>query len=152
MSRPHILAAVRPGSRASVDAALGRTYAITHATSLSDADHHLRGSAEFSLILCSVHFDGSRVLDLLQSIASNPTAAPVPVLCVRAERGVLPEEAYGALSFACSALGARYLDMTHWIDVEGKDGARSIFQGIVASMIRHSGRRTDSSDDDDMES
>jgi CheY-like chemotaxis protein len=148
MNRPRILAAVRPGSLQLVDAALGRDYAVTHATSLTEAAMHLSGSADFSLILCSVHFDGSRVLDLLQSIASNPKAAPVPVLCVRAERGVLQEAAYGALSFACSALGARYLDVTHWIDAEGRDAARRMFEGVVASMIRHSGRRTDINDDE----
>lgn len=35
--------------------------------------------------------------------------------------------------------GARFLDLTHWMDAEGGgDAARHMFQGVVASMIRHS--------------
>jgi hypothetical protein len=115
---------------------------MSSASSCSVASSNsVRAGADFSLILCGVHFDDIRVLELLQSIASNRKDRPVPVLCVRAARGVVREDAYGALSLACSELGGRYLDMTHWIDAEGKDSARHMFQVIVATMIRDSGRR-----------
>jgi CheY-like chemotaxis protein len=138
MEKLQVLAAVMPDTRAVVDAALGRICDVIYAANPSDAVTQFGTLTGFALIICCVHFGPDQVLSLVQRIASNPTKPPVPILCLRAYHGVLPEEAFRAVNDACAAFNARYLDMTHWVDAEGYDAALRRVRDVVASMVRYS--------------
>jgi hypothetical protein len=135
MGAPRILAAVGPRTTALVGDAIRRQGEVVVAETLEQAlrliDEH-----PFSLIVSSVDFDESRMLELLAYCGRRPGAERTPFLCVRTIPGLLAEHTYADIRKTASFFGARYLDLTHWIDSQGLQGAVNNFEGVVASLLR----------------
>jgi hypothetical protein len=135
MGAPQILAAVGPRTMELASDAIRRQGEVVVAEGL---DHALRlfGEHQFSLVISSVDFDESRMLDLLSHCSRLPSHERTPFLCVRTIPGLLPEHTYADIRKTVSFFGARYVDLTHWIDSEGLQGAVNNFEGVVASLLR----------------
>jgi hypothetical protein len=135
MSAPQILAAVGPRTTELAGDAIRRHGDVLVAETLDDALRMI-GENRFSLIISSVDFDESRMLDLLAHCGHLPIAERPPFLCVRSIAGHLPEHTYADIRKTASFLGARYIDLTHWIDSKGLQGAVNDFEGVVATLLR----------------
>ena len=87
-------------------------------STLTDARAALKGDS-FDMIMIGVHFDESRMFELLQQVRADGRYARVPVVCFRgipaasAEDSLAPEP----IEAACKAMGASaFLDMTAFSD------------------------------------
>ena len=58
------------------------------------------------LILCTIAFDESQMMDFLQAAKRTTSTADIPFLCARVERGVLRENLVATMRAACIAAGA----------------------------------------------
>jgi hypothetical protein len=128
MTKQRILCAVLDQSFIAKEVALEATYAVTYVTTLAEACAVLAHDS-FDLLVCGVHFDNCQ---------SDPRHAAMPFVCVRAFRGRLPESTYGQIRKAASLLGAVYVDLTHWIDADGRESALRDFKGLIATLLRQS--------------
>jgi CheY-like chemotaxis protein len=57
------------------------------------------------LVLCGIHFDDSRMFDLLRYVKADPTMRGVPFLCFRDRASELAPTLFESLDIACRALG-----------------------------------------------
>jgi hypothetical protein len=137
MTKQRILCAVLDQSFIAKEVALEATYAVTYVTTLAEACAVLAHDS-FDLLVCGVHFDNCQMPLLLHHCKSDPRHAAMPFVCVRAFRGRLPESTYGQIRKAASLLGAVYVDLTHWIDADGRESALRDFKGLIATLLRQS--------------
>ena len=114
---------------------LGKRYHLHKPNSVAQARAILDYSC-VDLILCSVLFDDSRLLDLLQYCKSSSSLALIPFVGMRVKRGRLPIDSFRDLMMASSALGASaFVDLEQWEKTMGKDGACVQLQQLVESLL-----------------
>lgn len=135
MGAARILAAVGPGATKLAGDAIRRHGDLCQAENLDDAIR-LISQHRFSLVISSVDFDESRMIDLLAHCGRLPRDERMPFLCVRTMPGLLPEHTYADIRKTANFFGARYIDLTHWIDSQGLEGAINDFEGLIASLLR----------------
>jgi hypothetical protein len=82
----------------------GRDFELVHARSIEQALPVLRH--RLAAIVCGLHFDGSRMFDLLRAIRSQPIARDVPVVCYRDLESDLGAAAIEGLEIATAVMGA----------------------------------------------
>jgi DNA-binding response OmpR family regulator len=95
---------------------------------LGEAQRALEREA-FGLVLIGVHFDDSRMFDLLRcSQASGP-----PVVCMRSHRFASPAITIEGLEIAAKALGCHvFLDLTWYADdATGNDAVRRLLEALL---------------------
>jgi len=98
---------------------------------LADAQRAL-ARERFDLVIVAVHFDESRMFDLLRHLqASNYKG---PVACVRSQHFVSPAITIEGLEIAAKALGATlFLDLTWYADsAQGNAAVRSLIDAILS--------------------
>ena len=78
---PRILVADVPRGVETIRTIAGALATVTGAHSLTEALKHLKSGPE--LVICGVHFDESRMFDLLRIAKVEPTLQAVPFLCFR---------------------------------------------------------------------
>lgn len=129
-----LLASVRQAYRRLSSALTG--FELNFAATLQDAQTLLEGEP-FDMVMIGVHFDESRMFDLLQHVRTDPRYVRVPVVCFR---GILVADIQGtlaltAIELACKALGAHcFFDLLAFPnDASGNAGIRSIVDGMLAS-------------------
>jgi hypothetical protein len=137
MTKARLLCAVLPDSVIGKDVALESTYAVTYVTTLAEAYAALAHDS-FDLLVCGVHFDDCQMPLLLHHCKSDPRHVAMPFVSVRAYPGRLPESTYRQIRKAASLLGAVYVDLTHWIEADGREAAILDFRGVIASLLRRS--------------
>jgi CheY-like chemotaxis protein len=100
-----ILIAASPKPRETIERALAG-HDLACVATMSKAERILRNET-FDLIICTVLFDESRMLDLLRFAKSRPQSRAIPFACVRARTQVLANAiAVEAVDIASRALGA----------------------------------------------
>jgi hypothetical protein len=75
----------------------------------------------YHLVMIGIHFDESRMFDLLRQLKASDEYAPVPVVCYRATLGAETQTklTMQAVEIACGALGAAgFLDLLEFSDDE----------------------------------
>jgi DNA-binding transcriptional regulator YdaS (Cro superfamily) len=101
-------------------------------TRLAEAVHALKRE-KFGMIVIGVHFDESRMLELLQHVRISRREAAVPVVCVLGMQADLSPVAVQALDRAAKALMANaFLDLREFADDEGGDRR---FRRIIDHLI-----------------
>jgi hypothetical protein len=89
---------------------LGTRHELTAVHVMSDALKSLQNEA-FELVLIGVHFDESRMFELLRRVTTIPKNASTPVICFNARDTDLVRKMYLSINGVCKALGAwMYLD------------------------------------------
>jgi hypothetical protein len=77
---------------------------LVHARSLEQAVAAL--DRRLVAVLCGLHFDGSRMFDLLRAISSRPFRLNIPVICYRDLESDLGAAVIEGLEIATAAMGA----------------------------------------------
>ena len=85
----------------------------------------------FDLVVVTVHFDESRMFDLLRYLQSSGHRRPV--VCVRSHQFDSPTITIEGLEIAAKALGATlFLDLTWYADTaEGNAAVRSLLEALL---------------------
>jgi DNA-binding NtrC family response regulator len=106
---PKVLAANTPAGYSIIEAAFAGKAELIHVKTVEEAAGRLVSGVD--LVLCGMHFDDSRMFDLLRE--ANRIAPNVPVVCCRLSGSVLTQAALEAMVSASAQLGARdFLDRT----------------------------------------
>jgi hypothetical protein len=65
-----------------------------------------RDAASIDLVICTVAFDESRMIEFLQAVKRRPAISSIPFLCSRILRSVLSESLISRVGTTCTDLGA----------------------------------------------
>jgi DNA-binding response OmpR family regulator len=80
-------------------------------------------AARYDAVAIGVHFDDSRMFDLVRAIRSDEARARLPILCVRGSAGVTAV-ASRTLAMTLKALAADdFVDLVHYADEAAGDAA-----------------------------
>lgn len=106
-NRPRILIAAAAGLSVLKD--LFETHAeIIYASTLPEAARKL-DEEKFELIVCTIHFDDSRMFDLLRYVRAM--SSPVPCVCTRVLDTTLRGSLLTAMTIAVDTAGATFIDL-----------------------------------------
>lgn len=133
--RKRVLAADAPDGIATLRNILEPTAELVAATAMRDALELLKGKID--LMVCGIHFESSRMFDLLRLAKADPLARAKPILCYRDLSSELPPTILQSLTIACTALGAvGFVDLYSLKQEVGTINADMRFLAIV---LRHLG-------------
>ncbi len=110
MRKKKVLVASTPNGRNIAQRALAGKYDLKFVSTIEEARRVLAGSevngegSLFDLVVCGVHFDDSRMFELLQHIRTVDHYEELPFLVITAQQSVLPIE--GAVKKGAELLGA----------------------------------------------
>jgi hypothetical protein len=105
--RHRILIASQPEAWAVVKRMLGEVVDAVPVHTLVNAFQVLeREAAGIDLIVCTIAFDESRMIEFLQAVKRKPTMSNVPFLCARVLASVLSDELVGRVGIVCKDFGA----------------------------------------------
>ena len=122
-----ILVADRPESDRRLAAILAG-YELVLVRTLAEARRALRG-ASFDLVLVGVHFDESRMFDLMRELAEG-----TKIVCVRSQHFQSHAISLEGLEIAAKALGcALFLDLTWYADdATGNGAVRKLLDALLS--------------------
>jgi hypothetical protein len=113
--RHRILIASQPAAWAEIEPMLAGVadliwvHTIAHALQVLERD-----AASIDLVICTVAFDDSRMIEFLQDVKQRPAMAGIPFLCARILHSVLSDQLIGRVGASCRDCGA-----VDFIDVGG---------------------------------
>lgn len=100
---PRVLLADVAEDFPTIERILGPDVAVVRAERLDDALGAMTSGLD--LVLCGIHFDDSRMFDLLRYAKADPVLRGVPFLCFRDRASELAPTLFEGLDIACRALG-----------------------------------------------
>lgn len=103
-------------------------YEVVAVQTLAEAQRAL-ARGRFDMVIIAVHFDESRMFDLLRYVQGQGTQA----VCVRSQQFVSPAISIEGLEIAAKALGARlFLDLTWYAETpQGNAAVRSLLDALL---------------------
>jgi CheY-like chemotaxis protein len=106
MKRTHrVLIAAQPHAAQLLHAMLQDVGNLIAVHTTADAFRMLE-HRQFDLIVSTIAFDDSRMLEFLVSVKGTPSIARIPFLCSRVVAGALRDSLVGSMGDACKACGA----------------------------------------------
>ena len=107
-------------------------YELVFVRTLSEAEREL-AHQQFALILIGVHFDDSRMFDLLRHLQSSGTRPGCAVVCMRSQQFVSHAITIEGLEIATKALGCNlFLDLTWYADdAIGNAAVRALLEALL---------------------
>jgi hypothetical protein len=109
-----ILIAATPDDVDAMKRILGTRHELTAVYFMSEALKGLQNQ-EFELVMIGVHFNESRMFELLRNYFDTPKNANTPVICFSVHDTEMMRKMYLSINGACKALGAwMYLDPHHY--------------------------------------
>lgn len=128
--RKRVLAADTPEGVNTLRNVLGHTLEIVEAGCFEGALK--QSSSGIDLIICGIHFDESRMYDLLRLVKANPVTRAIPFICFRDMDSALSPPVLESLQIACNALGAvAFIDLFQLKTIHGLQNADARFRDIV---------------------
>jgi hypothetical protein len=95
-----------------------------------------RDAASIDLVICTVAFDDSRMIDFLQAVKRTPAMSSIPFLSMRVLRSVLSDDMIGRVGAICRDCGAvDLLDIGHLAG----EAAQTALNGAV---VKYATRRS----------
>jgi len=104
MVKPQVLAACPDFALPIIERSLGPDVELVVASRLESAQRIVAGNHDLRLVLCGVHFDESRMYDLLRY--TRKASPDLPFICVRALDAEIPRISREAIRIAAESLGA----------------------------------------------
>lgn len=133
--RRRVLAADTPEGIATMRKILEPMLEVVPASSMADALELLEGKVD--LMVCGIHFEDCRMIDLLRLAKADPLSRDKPILCYRDHASELPTTIFQSLSISCKALGAADFVDLHALKQEV--GVMSADARFLAIVLRHLG-------------
>jgi DNA-binding response OmpR family regulator len=89
---------------------------------------------QFDMLVVTVHFDDSRMFDLLRYLQSSGRHGNRPLVCVRGQQFVSPAISIEGLEIAAKTLGCTlFLDLTWYADdASGRSAARRLLEELLS--------------------
>ena len=130
--RKRVLAADTPEGIETLRNVLEPAIQVFSASSMRDAFDLLRH--EVDLLVCGIHFDNSRMFDVLRIVKSHPAVQHKRILCYRDRALDLPAVLPQGLTIACTAMGA--IDFVDLHALKQQFGARIAHAQFLAIVLR----------------
>ncbi|MFN3651295.1 MAG: hypothetical protein ACK47B_17105 [Armatimonadota bacterium] len=113
----------------------GETAELITVSTVSDALESLLGH-QVDLVVCGIHFDDSRMFDLLRTIQADQRLRGTPCLCFRDLNSQLAAALLESLEISCRALGAEgFVDLYELKRKYGVAGADERFRLILERCL-----------------
>ena len=108
-------------------------YDLVFVRTMTDAQRAL-DRERFALTLVGVHFDDSRMFDLLRHMQAKGLRHGCAVVCMRSQHFVSPAITIEGLEIAAKALGCNlFLDLTWYADdAAGNAAVRTLFEALIS--------------------
>ena len=108
-------------------------YELVFVRTLADAQRALERES-FALVLAGVHFDDSRMFDLLRFLQAKGQPTGCAVVCMRSHHFASPAITIEGLQIAAKALGCNlFLDLTWYADdPAGNDAIRTLLEALIS--------------------
>ena len=130
--RHRVLIASQPEAWAKVERMLDSAVDLVPAHTMMHAFAVLeREAGRIELIICTIAFDDSRMIDFLRAVKRNPASSAVPFLCARVLRGVLSDNMVGRMNALCKDCGA--LDFLDIAKLDERDAKAA----LKAAVLEH---------------
>jgi DNA-binding response OmpR family regulator len=122
---------VADGDRRLSEILAGYELVVAHA--LEEAQRAVERT-QFDMIVVTVHFDDSRMFDLLRYLQSSGRHANRPLVCVRSQHFVSPAISIEGLEIAAKTLGCTlFLDLTWYADdADGRSAVRQLLEELLS--------------------
>jgi hypothetical protein len=110
---------------------------LSFASTLGDAQAALQGD-RFDMIMVGVHFDESKMFDLLQLVQADGKQGQVRLVCFR---GIELQSDHGRsreanCQAACEAMGAAFFDLASFADdTHGNDAVRQFVRRLLVDGL-----------------
>lgn len=118
-----------------LDPLLSRVLAGAQLVFVRTVEEAIRGLAreDFDLLIISVHFDDSRMFDLLRQVRGDGRNKGIPIVCVREPGRGFTAISSHTLEVTCRALDASaFIDLATISDEAGRDAA---LRGAIESLL-----------------
>lgn len=93
-------------------------------------------SKQFDLIICGLHFQESRMFDLLRCVRNESEHNAIPFICIRDLDSRLPEPLFESLSISCRAMGAEaFVDVYSMKAEFGDDQAIRLLLEVIEKVF-----------------
>jgi hypothetical protein len=105
---------------------------------MTDAVGALARNSDLSVVICGVHFDESRMFDLLRCVRSR--FPKLPFVCVRILNAELPRISRDAIELAARTLGATaFIDFPDLVAQRGEKEAEQDLRRVVLMQVKGMG-------------
>lgn len=132
-ARPRILIATAKRGFAVLEGLFENDAEAVYAFTLWEAIHHL-DEGNFDLFLCTIHFDDSRMFDVVRYARSNSPSTPC--VCTRLLDTTLKGSVLAAMTIAVESLGAIFIDRFALLEYYGDEAGNEEFRKRVLAQIR----------------
>jgi response regulator RpfG family c-di-GMP phosphodiesterase len=133
MSRRRVLIAAQPAASGALQRMLAEVVDVVPAYTTADAFHVLeRDSAPVDLIVATVAFDDSHMVEFLQAVKRKARIRNIPFLCTRVLPGVLSDGLVKSMRSACKECGA--VDLVDVAKLENDEARRVLRAAVMTSM------------------
>ncbi len=133
--RDKVLIAELPEQAAFIDRALAPRYANRQLVHTFDEAVKALQTSDFCLIISGLHFDDSRMVDLLAYAKQNPRSRDVPFICFRAHE--VHDEIRASVQATHSVLGASGFIEVASLDTLGEAFLREKLADTLRSITFH---------------
>lgn len=133
VSKSRILVADVPAGQATLRNVMGDGVELVFATTVDAA---LRALPDADMVVCGIHFDDSRMFDLLRLCQADPHCRRKPIVCFRDLDSALAPTLFESLDIAGKALGATtFVDLFALKEKFGISQADGAFRDIILQCL-----------------
>jgi hypothetical protein len=135
--KPQVLAACPPFAYPTLERALGKDVELLPVSTLTDAEAVLGRNRDLAMVICGVHFDESRMYDLLRYARSR--FPQLSFVCVRILilESQLQRISLNAIEMAARMLGAAtFIDYPTLVEQRGTQAADQELRQAVLAHVR----------------
>jgi CheY-like chemotaxis protein len=131
---PTVLVADAPAGVATLENVLHGHARIVGTNATAEALSLMKGGVD--LVVCGVHFDDSRMFDLLRLAKADPQTRALPFACFRDMQSELSDFLLQGLDIACSALGSDlFVDLLSLKKRHGIEEADAQFRRLLLRLL-----------------
>jgi CheY-like chemotaxis protein len=128
-----VLVAAQPGAWSVLRRMLDNGVDAVPVHSIDDGFQVLDHDSRIDLIIATIAFDDSRMVEFLQAVKRNPPTRAIPFLCSRVLANVLPDSLLGAMRNVCKQCGA--VDLVD-ISTLDPDAARGALRAAIEASLQ----------------
>lgn len=132
-----VLIAAQPAAALLLEEMLEELLELIRVQTIADGIIALqREAGRIDLIICTVLFDDSRMLEFLQAVKQDSSISGIPFVCCRLLPTVLAHDSMIRLGQVCTYLGAReFIDLPGLDKLHGVNAGKRAFRNAVMQCV-----------------